>query len=110
MQPAPSADGQAEVPVRTPALVDIDTLGGSRRAQHPDELAEEVAGAGLRVVGLVGVEGLAAWVPELAQRWDDPEGKETILFSARAIESEPSLRGLSAHLMAVATPGHKHGV
>ncbi len=78
--------------------------------QHPDELAEEVAGAGLRVVELVGVEGLAAWVPELAQRWDDPEGKETILFSARAIESEPSLRGLSAHLMAVATPGHKHGV
>ena len=77
--------------------------------QHPDELAEEVAGAGLRVVELVGVEGLAAWVPELAQRWDDPEGKETILFSARAIESEPSLRGLSAHLMAVATPGHKHG-
>ena len=77
--------------------------------QHPDELAEEVAGAGLRVIELVGVEGLAAWVPELAQRWDDPEGKETILFSARAIESEPSLRGLSAHLMAVATPGHKHG-
>jgi hypothetical protein len=77
--------------------------------QHPDELAEEVAGAGLRVIELVGVEGLAAWVPELAERWDDPEGKETILFSARAIESEPSLRGLSAHLMAVATPGHKHG-
>ena len=77
--------------------------------QHPDELAEEVAGAGLRVIELVGVEGLAAWVPELADRWDDPEGKETILFSARAIESEPSLRGLSAHLMAVATPGHKHG-
>ena len=77
--------------------------------QHPDELAEEVAGAGLRVVELVGVEGLAAWVPELAERWNDPEGKETILFSARAIESEPSLRGLSAHLMAVATPGHKHG-
>ena len=77
--------------------------------QHPDELAEEVAGAGLRVIELVGVEGLAAWVPELAQRWENTEGKETILFSARAIESEPSLRGLSAHLMAVATPGHKHG-
>jgi ubiquinone/menaquinone biosynthesis C-methylase UbiE len=76
---------------------------------HPDELAEEAAGAGLRLVELIGVEGLAAWLPQLDEQWEDPEGREAILFSARAIESEPSLRGLSAHLLAVATRGHGHG-
>ncbi len=75
---------------------------------HPDELAEEAAGAGLRVVELVGLEGMAAWVPDLEERWGDPEAREAILFSARATESEPSLRGLSAHLLAVATRGHGH--
>ncbi|GAG36667.1 unnamed protein product, partial [marine sediment metagenome] len=76
---------------------------------HPDELAEEAAGAGLRLVELIGVEGLAAWLPQLEEQWEDPESREAILFSARAIESEPSLRGLSAHLLAVATRGHAHG-
>ena len=76
---------------------------------HPDELAEEAASAGLRVVELVGLEGLAGWQPELEERWQDPEGRETILFSARAIESEPTLIGLSTHLLAVTTRGHGHG-
>jgi len=75
---------------------------------HPDELAEEAAGAGLRIVEIVGVEGLAAWIPELEKWWQDADDREVILFSARAIESEPSLRGLSAHLLAVATHGHGH--
>ena len=75
---------------------------------HPDELAEEAAGAGLRVIELVGLEGLAGWMPELEDDWKDPESREAILFSARAIESEPTLRGLSPHLMAVTTRGHGH--
>ncbi len=76
---------------------------------HPDELAEEAASAGLRMVELVGLEGLAGWQPELEKRWKDPEGRETILFSARAVESEPTLIGLSTHLLAVTTRGHGHG-
>ena len=76
---------------------------------HPDELAEEAAGAGLRIIEVVGLEGMAGWVQGLEERWNDPEARETILFSARAIESEPTLRGLSAHLLAVTTRGHGHG-
>ena len=75
---------------------------------HPDELAEEAAGAGLRVIEVVGLEGMAGWVQGLEERWGDPEAREAILFSARAIESEPTLRGLSAHLLAVTTRGHGH--
>lgn len=75
---------------------------------HPDELAQEAAGAGLRIIELVGLEGLAGWEPQLEEQWRDPEGRATILFSARAVESEPTLLGLSAHLLAVTTRGHGH--
>ncbi len=51
---------------------------------------------------LAGVEGLAGWLPALAPQWESDAGREAILFGARAIESEPSLLGLSAHLVAVA--------
>lgn len=69
---------------------------------HPQELREEAEAAGARVVEVVGVEGLAHWLPHLDEHWSTPEGKETILFAARAVESEPSLIGLSGHLIAVA--------
>jgi SAM-dependent methyltransferase len=68
---------------------------------HPDELREEAEVAGTEVVELVGVEGLAGWLPQLAEEWSSPEGREVILQSARSIESEPSLLGLSGHLIAV---------
>ncbi len=58
--------------------------------------------AGLALVELVGVEGIAHWLRHLADRFATAEGRETILFAARAIEGEPSLLGLSSHLIAVA--------
>jgi ubiquinone/menaquinone biosynthesis C-methylase UbiE len=69
---------------------------------HPDQLREEVASAGLEVVDLVGIEGLAGWLGHLGGRWETPEGRAAILYSARAVEREPSLLGLSGHLLAVA--------
>jgi SAM-dependent methyltransferase len=68
---------------------------------HPDDLRREAEDAGLEVVELVGLEGLAGWLPDLADRWDSDEGQETIMFAAQAVESEPSLLGLSGHLLAV---------
>jgi hypothetical protein len=58
--------------------------------------------SGLEVLDLVGVEGLAGWFDHLDRQWETSEGMASILFSARAIESEPSLLGLSAHLLGVA--------
>jgi SAM-dependent methyltransferase len=69
---------------------------------HPDELRGEVEAGGLTLVELVGVEGLAHWLRELENRWTTEEERETILFAARVIEAEPSLLGLSPHLIAVA--------
>jgi len=68
---------------------------------HPDELRAEAQDSGLEVVELVGVEGMAKWLPQLEDRWATPEGQETILFSARCVETEPTLLGLSAHLLIV---------
>jgi hypothetical protein len=70
---------------------------------HPDELRDEIADAGLSLVELVGVEGLAAWLPHLERRWSEPADQAVIAEAARRVESEPSLLGLSAHLLAIAT-------
>jgi SAM-dependent methyltransferase len=78
---------------------------------HPDELRAEGVDAGLDGVAVVGVEGVAGWFGELFDRWDDPEVREAILFSARAVESEPAVVGASAHLLMVARrpPADPHG-
>jgi SAM-dependent methyltransferase len=69
---------------------------------RPDELREEIEAAGLTVVELLGLEGLAGWLPQLEGRWAEPADRELIVWAARLIESEPTLLGLSAHLLAVA--------
>jgi hypothetical protein len=57
--------------------------------------------SGLRVGEVLGVEGLAGWLEHLADRWPDPAAREVVLWSARTVEAEPTLRGLSAHLLGV---------
>jgi SAM-dependent methyltransferase len=69
---------------------------------HPDELEDELRTSGLRVREVLGVEGLAGWLGHLADRWPDGAAREAILRSARVVETEASLRGLSAHLLGVA--------
>lgn len=71
---------------------------------HPDELRAEVESAGLEVVELLGVEGLGGWLPQLGERWEHNADRELILWSARAVEAQPTLLGLSAHLLVVARP------
>jgi ubiquinone/menaquinone biosynthesis C-methylase UbiE len=68
---------------------------------RPEDLAGEADEAGLRVLGLFGVEGLAGWLPQLDALWATADGRETILDAVRATESEVSLRGLSPHMLLV---------
>ena len=69
---------------------------------HPDDLPGEARDAGLDVVEVVGVEGPAAFLAGLGEHWDDPRGREVILWSARAVEREPAMIGASPHLLLVA--------
>jgi SAM-dependent methyltransferase len=66
---------------------------------HPDELRAEVEDAGLEFEALLGIEG-PGWL--FGERWDEPRGRENILYAARAVEHEKSLIGASAHLLVVA--------
>jgi SAM-dependent methyltransferase len=66
---------------------------------RPDELEGELAEAGLATEGTFGVEG-PGWL--LRNLWDDERQRESVLFAARAVERDPGLIGLSAHLLAIA--------
>ena len=55
----------------------------------------EVEEAGFEIEAMLGIEG-PGWLIE--ERWADQEEREHMLFAARAVEAEPSLAGLSAHI------------
>ena len=90
------SDGQHRNPERRPGWFTTAYF------HRPDGLLEEAAEAGYDVVELVGVEGLACWLPHLEEAFENPRERSCILAAARLIEREPSLLGLSAHLLLVA--------
>jgi len=67
---------------------------------RPDELRAEVAEAGFDVEAVYGIEGPGWMLSDFADRWNDPARREILIQVARALESEPSMLGCSAHLMA----------
>jgi SAM-dependent methyltransferase len=89
-------DGQHRNPERRPRWFTTAYF------HHPDGLREEVERAGLRMIELVSVEGLAGMLPHLRERWENQADREVIMWAARVVESEPSLLGIGPHLLAVA--------
>jgi ubiquinone/menaquinone biosynthesis C-methylase UbiE len=69
---------------------------------RPDELRAEVLAAGLILEGLYGIEGPGWIFPDVIARVADPTRRADLLWVARLLESEPSVLGSSAHLLAVA--------
>jgi hypothetical protein len=70
---------------------------------HPEELRREVAAAGFQVRGIYGVEGPAWLAHDLDAWWSNETHRELLLRLARVVEEEPSLSGVSAHLVTVAS-------
>jgi hypothetical protein len=70
---------------------------------RPDELRAEVASAGFHCQGVFGLEGPGWVLSDFNERWADPRKREDLLRVARDLESEASIVGLSAHLLAVGT-------
>lgn len=68
---------------------------------RPPELRAEVQGAGLIVEGLYGIEGPGGILPDIVERWNDPERRAALLRIARLLEAEPEVIGCSAHLLVV---------
>jgi ubiquinone/menaquinone biosynthesis C-methylase UbiE len=68
---------------------------------HPDELRRELGDAGFILEGLYGLEGPGWMLQDFERRWAEPRTQADLLRIARAVESEPSLLGLSAHLLGV---------
>ena len=69
---------------------------------HPDELAAEVAEAGFQVEKTLPIEGPVALIQDLDERWDDQDQRTQILNALRWLEDEPSILGITGHLMAIA--------
>lgn len=69
---------------------------------HPEELAAEVAEAGFQLEEILPIEGPAALLQDLDERWDDKDQRIQILNALRWLEDEPSILGITGHLMAIA--------
>ncbi|HKQ97630.1 MAG TPA: class I SAM-dependent methyltransferase [Candidatus Polarisedimenticolia bacterium] len=68
---------------------------------RPDELAGEFESAGLIDVAVLGVESPAWVLGNFEAHWDDPTARKDLMDLARALEREPSIIGVSAHLLGI---------
>ncbi len=69
---------------------------------RPEDLRAELIDAGFLMDELFGIEGPGWILPDVAARMADPRRRADLLRVARLVESEPSILGASAHLLAVA--------
>jgi ubiquinone/menaquinone biosynthesis C-methylase UbiE len=88
-------DGQHRNPSNHPAYFTTAYF------HSPRELADEFAAAGLVHEETVAVEGPAWLLPDLDAQLSDDARRATLLSALAAIEAEPTLLGVSAHLIAV---------
>ncbi|HSR92764.1 MAG TPA: class I SAM-dependent methyltransferase [Gemmatimonadales bacterium] len=69
---------------------------------RPEELKEECIAVGLNHEATLGVEGPGWLLPDLDARLGDERRRAVLLESLAALEAEPTILGVSAHLLAVA--------
>jgi ubiquinone/menaquinone biosynthesis C-methylase UbiE len=69
---------------------------------RPEELTAECAAAGLEHTATFAVEGIGWLLPDLDARLARERSRAVLLDAVAALEVEPALLGMSAHLLAVA--------
>ncbi|HEY45117.1 MAG TPA: methyltransferase domain-containing protein [Anaerolineae bacterium] len=89
-------DGQHRNPTDKPSYFTTAFL------HHPKELAAEVEEAGFHLEKIFALEGPAALLLDLDERWSDRDRREQLLSTLRLLEDEPSILGITGHMMAVA--------
>jgi ubiquinone/menaquinone biosynthesis C-methylase UbiE len=68
---------------------------------HPEELEAELREAGFTDVEVLGIEGPGWIFQDFDKRWQNPRQRQDLLEMARHMQCEPSIRGVSAHLLGV---------
>lgn len=68
----------------------------------PEEFKSEIEAVGFDLEGLFGIQGPAWLLQNLEEQWADPNCRERLLNIARSLEGEPSIIGVSTHIMAIA--------
>ena len=68
---------------------------------RPEELKSEIEAVGFDFQGLFGIQGPAWLLQNLEEQWADPNCRGRLLNIARSLESEPSMIGVSTHIMAI---------
>ena len=69
---------------------------------HPKELKEEILKAGFTHQNTFAVEGFGWMLQHFDDHWNNEKHRERMLKFIRMTETEPSMIGMSAHLLAVA--------
>ena len=70
---------------------------------RPEELHSEVIEAGFQHQATLAVEGPAWLFRSVENYWTDPKQRTAVLDLIRKVEAEPSILGMSAHILAIGT-------
>jgi hypothetical protein len=62
--------------------------------------------AGFAVKEVLAIEGAAVFLQDLDEQWSDPVRKQRILEAVRWLENEPSVIGITGHIIAIASKPH----
>ena len=83
------------------------SYGGMGRSYFhlPDELEAEIEAAGFIETDVRGVIGPCWLTPNLDEIWKDEAKRESVLRIVRLCEKQPSLMGLSTHLLTISRKG-----
>lgn len=68
---------------------------------RPEDLVDEMVDAGFEKVRVFGIEGPGWLASDFEARWEDLNLRTSLLEVARLLEQEPSIIGMSPHLLAV---------
>src|SRR4029079_1849440 len=91
------ATGRHHNPTRHPAYFTTAYF------HRPEELAAECAAAGLEHTATLAVEGIGWLLPDIDARLGQERRRAALLDAIAALETEPALLGVSAHLLAIAS-------
>lgn len=68
---------------------------------RPGELSRELLAAGFEVVAIAPIEGPGWLAQDFERLWNDPLQRERLLAAIRKVEREPSILGVTSHIMGI---------